>query len=73
MDLTHCKAVPVTVMTFEQPASNRGPMHERHDFFTFIVMSNNFSSVSHAVNVLCKSESDGNNSKMSSAYRITKL
>lgn len=67
MDLTHGKALPVTVVMFEQPTSNRGPIRRQHDFFAFIVISRSVSSVSHAVYILCRSESDDDNSKMSSA------
>jgi hypothetical protein len=59
MDFTHGEAVPVAVMMVEQPASNRGPMRKQHDFFAFMVISNNVNSLSLAVNNLCRSESDG--------------
>jgi len=73
MDLTHGKVMPVVEMMLEHPASNRGPMRKQHDFFALMVMSNDISSVSQAVNILWRLESDDDNSKMSSAYKITKL
>jgi hypothetical protein len=36
-------------------------------------MSNNVGSVSQAVNILCRSESDGDITKMSSAYRLSSV
>ena len=52
MDFTHGKAMPVAEMMLEHPASNRGTVRKQHDFFTFMVMSNNVSSLSQAVNIL---------------------
>ena len=76
MDLTHGRVMPVAEMMLEHLASNRGPIRKQHDFFYIngiMVMSSNISSASQAVNILWRLESDNDNSKLSSAYKITKL